>query len=582
MNKELTMISERVDDIPLLVTQMKHMGMIELLDAHFTVHGNWQGLSLGALSVGWLTHILSEADHRMNHVQLWVEKCVRTLSSSLGQGVRELDFADDRLAAVLHILSDDECWASFEQALNQQLLRVYALRPRQVRLDTTTSSGYWEVTEEGLFQFGHSKDRRPDGSAELAEVLPQVKVMLAVLDPLGMPLVTDIVQGQRADDPLYKPAIERVRDSITQRGVLYVGDSKMGARETRGLIQQGGDYYLTPLSAVQVSAAEFERYLRPVVRAGGGILRDIYRQDGDGKQTLIARGYERTARIAVQVDGQPQTWTERRLVVRSLRQAHAAQHRLQKRLQHAQDDLLALNKRGRGKTRYPNIVALWQVADTVLDKYRVRPFMRLRYTLQVQRRTVRGYGPRPTRVVEATDTYLAVEIDRAAVERHLARQGWRVYATNAPVDQLPLGQAILAYRGQYIVERGCGRLKGKPLSLSPMYVERDDHATGLIRLLSLGLRVLTLLEFQVRRQLAAEQGVLTGLYAGNPKRATARPTTERLLEAFEHITMTMVQLPDRQLSHLTPLSPLQQRILNLLGFSETIYTRLGTAFSKPP
>jgi transposase len=42
---------------------------------------------------------------------------------------------------------------------------------------------------------GHSKDHRPD--------LPQVKVIQAVLDPLAMPLVTDVVAGGRADDPLY-------------------------------------------------------------------------------------------------------------------------------------------------------------------------------------------------------------------------------------------------------------------------------------------------------------------------------------------------------------------------------------------
>ena len=37
-----------------------------------------------------------------------------------------------------------------------------------------------------------------------------------------------------------------------------------------------------------------------------------------------------------------------------------------------------------------------------------------------------------------------------------------------------------------------------------MYVQRDDRATGLIRLSSIALRVLTRLEFVVRHQLAAE------------------------------------------------------------------------------
>ena len=69
-----------------------------------------------------------------------------------------------------------------------------------------------------------------------------------------------------------------------------------------------------------------------------------------------------------------------------------------------------------------------------------------------------------------------------------------------------------------------------------MYVQRDDHATGLIRLLSIAVRVLTLLEFVGRRQLAAEEAKLAGLYAGNPRRETARPTAERLLEAFQDLT----------------------------------------------
>jgi transposase len=75
-----------------------------------------------------------------------------------------------------------------------------------------------------------------------------------------------------------------------------------------------------------------------------------------------------------------------------------------------------------------------------------------------------------------------------------------------------------------------------------MSVQRDDHATGLIRLLSIAFRVLTLLEFVGRRQLAAEQVKLAGLYAGNPKRATVRPTAERMLETFQEITLTLIEL----------------------------------------
>ncbi len=47
MNEALTIKTERVDDIPLLLAQMQRMGLVELLDKHFPTHGNRVGLSLG-------------------------------------------------------------------------------------------------------------------------------------------------------------------------------------------------------------------------------------------------------------------------------------------------------------------------------------------------------------------------------------------------------------------------------------------------------------------------------------------------------------------------------------------------------
>jgi hypothetical protein len=38
---------ERVDDVPVLLAQMKKMEIAALLDSLYPTHGNWQGLSLG-------------------------------------------------------------------------------------------------------------------------------------------------------------------------------------------------------------------------------------------------------------------------------------------------------------------------------------------------------------------------------------------------------------------------------------------------------------------------------------------------------------------------------------------------------
>jgi len=96
MTERLTVTIERVDDVPVLIASMERMGLAELADEHFTPHGNWQGISPGKMLTGWLTHILSEADHRLNQVQDWAAKRNETLRSCLGCDVRALDFADHR------------------------------------------------------------------------------------------------------------------------------------------------------------------------------------------------------------------------------------------------------------------------------------------------------------------------------------------------------------------------------------------------------------------------------------------------------------------------------------------------------
>src|SRR5207244_5921904 len=123
---------ERIDDLPLLLAQMERMGIRELLDRHFPVHGHWLGLSLGWTATLWLAHLLSEGDHRLNQVEPWAMAHLTTLRQCTGQCVDRLDLTDDRLAGVLRALADDDRWTACEAALTGRLLRVYALDPAPV------------------------------------------------------------------------------------------------------------------------------------------------------------------------------------------------------------------------------------------------------------------------------------------------------------------------------------------------------------------------------------------------------------------------------------------------------------------
>jgi transposase len=573
MNEALTIKTERVDDIPLLLAQMQRMGLVELLDRHFPTHGNRVGLSLGWVTALWLTHVLSQADHRMNRVQPWAEQRLETLRGCSDAKLEVRDLSDDRLADVLRALSDDRRWREFEQELTGQMVRVYDLRPGCVRLDSTTASSYAAVSEDGLLQLGHSKDHRPD--------LPQLKVMLATLDPLGLPLATEVVPGQRADDPLYLPAIARVRACLKKPGLMYVGDCKMGALETRASIQAHGDYYLCPLSALQVPADLLVQQVQ-AARASGQPLLKVERTQQDGQTRCLACGYEQIETVTAQLDGVACTWTERRLLVQSLAARLSAEQGLQTRLKNAQQALSDLLVRRQGKAVLSERTEVEQAVSAILAHFRVEGLLLVTVREQVQEQLVRAYRNRPATTRITRQFTISSDVQTEAVRKASEQLGWRVYATNQAANVLSFVQAVEAYRDEYLVERNFGRLKGRPLSLSPMYVERDDHATGLVRLLSIALRVLTLLEFVVRHHLAQQGASLAGLYAGNPKRATAQPTTERLLEAFQGIFLTILVQAHQTRRHLTALSALQQRVLALLEFSPTIYSYLCEHSSEPP
>jgi transposase len=558
---------ERSDDIPLLLAQMQKMDVAALLDKHFPTHGNWQGLSLGTVVVGWLAYILSEGDHRLNSVQGWAAGLLMTLAICLKTvSLRDLDFSDDRLCLVLdHLGRDDAAWESYESKQIATLLRVYDLKARRVRIDSTTAKSYVAVTEGGLFQFGHSKEHRPD--------LPQLKINMAVLDPLGLPLSITIVSGERADDPLYVPEIRKVQASLGQHGVLYVGDCKMAALGTRAYLVAHADYYLCPLPAVQMPAAELRALLEPVW-AGTQPLIPVHRAPETAPDQLehIANGFSCSVTLKAEHAGESIEWQEQRLVVQSLKHAIAQKKALDARLEKAEQAIKALNQQGRGRKRLDE-EALRAAVASILTRYDLVGLLAVDYYVKTQTTSQRVYLGRPAQEVTVVTATVSTSRAATAYDNTVRCLGWRVFVCND--TELGLGEAVLAYREEYIVEHGFSRLRGKILGLTPLYLTSTTRIKGLIRMLSIGLRVLCLIEFTVRKALQEQSEKLDGIYAGNPKRATVRPTTEMMLRAFIGIHLVTANFGGTNWRNVPPLNTVQSRILVLLGFPAAIYQALS-------
>jgi transposase len=562
---------ERVDDIPLLWEQIKAMEVIRLVDKHFPQHANWEGeLTAGEVIAAWMCFIISQGDHRLSHVEGWAAQQQHLLAALVGKAVRALDFSDDRLADLLTQLSELKPWRAFEQELSGQLLRVYDLRAGLVRVDSTTGKTYAGVSEGGLFQFGHSKDHRPD--------LAQVKINLATLDPLGLPLSTTVIAGDRADDVLYRPEISCVRTMLRQRGLTYVGDKKMAAFETRAFIASGGDYYLCPVGLNQLSQEERWQLITEFL-AGKWEPQSVTKGE-----EAIGVGFEDSLEQTATLEGSKVEWVERRLAFRSYERAKVEAQYLAQRVSRAQSELLKLNKRKQGKRRLDS-AALVEACTEIVKRHQVEAILNWRIETKVEEKQVRVWRNRPARRQSEERLEVCVESDQEALLKEQEQLGWSFYLTNQKASECSLEQAVLAYRDQYTIEQGLGRLKGRPLGLLPLFLKDDDRVVGLIHLLVIALRLLCLAQFVVRRKLAEAElesdRQIQGLYAGQASRAISRPTTERLLEAFKGINLLIGEDGKGQVvAWLTPLNELQKRILVLFGFSHDVYLRLVTNFQN--
>ena len=558
MTETLEITTEQINDLPLLLGIVEEMGIRQQIDAQIRPHGHWQGISVGMVVSIWLCHLLMERDHRLVVVRDWAAARTQTLNALLGIQLRDTDLTDDRLANVLTMLSGADDQAAVDQALLADWLRVYALPQQTVRLDSTSVSVYQDANPpDGLIRHGVSKDHRPD--------LAQFKVMLASLDPLGVPLACHPVPGNRSDDLLYIPAYDAAMRALETRAVLVVGDNKMAALATRAHIVRGGSAYLCAYRP-SMATAQIAGWVTDALAAPESWheLREVDERTGEISTLAVIAEWER-----IQWEGETE-WTERVLVTRSARAQEGLRRRRERMLGRVAEQLAALSRPARqGRRVYRTVAALETAVADLLRAACLEGVVWIQPEEQVRRDgtacwTVRAYG-----------------VDLAAWREMVDRLGWKVYLTSTTPQHYDAPTLVAAYRQQAIQERGFARLKTRNLHIRPVYLSDERRIAGLTWLLCVALRVLTLTEYRLRAALLERGAHLVGLNPASRSQTTQRPTTERVIAAFQHLTRTAVVLAGATHHHVTPLTPTQEHILALLQLPADLYARLASPAPKP-
>jgi len=299
-----------------------------------------------------------------------------------------------------------------------------------------------------------------------------------------------------------------------------------------------------------------------------------------GKERLIAKGYEFSRDQCGKGEKGEVKWTERVLVINSPGYARIQAKGLEKRLENDTRKLLALTpQRGPGKRLITEEKALKAAIDRILKQHKADGLLSCKYEKVTERKVKyigrgRGSASRPKKIIKKI-RYQMVSVDRKndRIKSVKARQGWKVFVTDVSSKRLSFEGIVKCYRKEYRVERIFNCLKSR-MNIDPLFVQRDDQVKGKTHFLTIGARVLTLIEYVVRRSLQKDNAKLIGLHLENPKKLTNTPTSERILNAFAEINLTFVKLPGAVIRALTPLSNLQQEILIRVGLNSAIYTDL--------
>lgn len=557
---------EHIGSIPLILNALQKTGFIDLVNEAFPAHKNWEGLPIGETVAIWICYLLTRNDHRMCKVEGWIRSRGQIFRVFFKKPIFKKYFTDDRLARILDKFSVSEDWNAFEMRFNESFIRVYGIEMDRIRIDMTTANSGGIVTKDGIIQFGKTKDD-PDR--------PQIKIALATLDPLGIPLTVNVVPGNSADDPLYVPIIQRIFTYTAKKGLLFLGDCKMGAILTRGFVAMNEAYYVCPLSEVSHSSEATSKAKQSFSESNGSFT-PVFREYENGEIKCIAEGFEETIGRSAEFDGKIISWSERLVYAKSFVHEKKELAKLDSGIERAREEILRMNIRKQGKKVFQNLTEVQEKVDAILKKYDVQEVLSVSIEETSITKPTGKYGNKPERTIVSTLFHVTPHVEESAYLKAKELFGWRVYATNKSAEDLSFENVVLSYRDQFIIEHEFHRLKGVCLSLTPIYIQKDNRIDGLVKFLTIALRVLGLLEIPLHNSIKKRGTSLDGLFEYNSKKSLDKPKAERVLEFFNEIHLSTVKVGKKIYYTITGLSDKHREILALMNIGIVVYEMFGT------
>lgn len=563
---------DTLDHLPLAAAFGHQLKLIETIDELCPPHPS-HAVSHGQCIFAMVLSILS-GHYPLYALAHWLEGVARDIL--FGAELQAAHFHDTRWAAALDAICEGGLLKLFSTIV-LQAIDYYRIETQRLHGDTTSVSVYGDYAQaepETLeLLHGYSKDHRPD--------LKQLIFGLVVSGDGGVPVLGQLHDGNQSDHLTNRWQLTQLRQVVPKlQETTLVYDSKFFDAKTLGLAKEQGVHWITLVPASSNQRAEM---IKQVV---GAPLPELRRKAGRRKgEEEVFRGTSLVEEGEIELpqeEGKAQdppvreTMALRYLVVHSTQLERQHARALQKSIAKEKEALSQALEKLHQRPFSCKEDALREAAKwtrTQKPGYHQVTFE----TQSISKKAKREKRGRPRkeeqpRLVEEWVLEGKVELDTQTLREQEKRLGYFVLATDQLTDQLNEREVsdtevLEWYKEQGQVEGGFSWLKG-PAAFAPIFLKKPQRILAIGVVFLMALMIYTLVERQIRRELAQREGSIPG----NNNVATQRPTTAVVFKHFQGIGRVWWEVNGQRRAFIQGFSQLHERILNLLGLPTKVYT----------
>jgi transposase len=553
--------SQSLGALPILGRFLDRLGLERLLERHLP-DGDPRVLMAAARTIKVLVLNLCVAREPLYGIGEWASHFE---AAALGVEAEEVALlCDDRVGRALDRLFDADR-ASLLTELTLGAIREFGVDCSQLHNDSTSITLYGDYLQAdgrerggqptAAAKRGHNKEHRGD--------LKQLLLILTVSADGAVPLAHRLADGNTTDDQTHIETWDALRALTGRADFLYVADSKLCTREQMSHIDRHSGRFITVLPRSRSEDGRLREWITTQAPDWVEACRKPGKRKGD--PDLVWRVSPAPFPTA---EGYRITW------VHSSAKQHRDETARAERIDRARHALSELSERLAGpRARITTRVAAEEAAAALLTTSGGERWVSVTVTETIEERYRQEKRGRPGndtryRKIEKTRYALEVSVDAEQVRYDAASDGCFPLTSNDTT--LTDTEVLAAYRYQPNLEKRHHELKSVQ-DAAPVTLKSPFRIEALFACQFIALLTNCLIERELRHAMTRENIPELALY--HEQRACTAPTAARTLDAFADVQRHHLTRDSERIQTFDPqLTPLQQRLLELLGVPVVAYT----------